>query len=149
VTSQHPAAETKRRKRILFLCTGNSARSQIAEALMRQLAGEKYEVMSAGTAPKPAVHAGALHILEERHVPMAGLRPKDVSTFAGEPFDYVVTVCDRAFEQCPMFPGADMIHWSFPDPAEAQGAAQARAFNDVFNGLSRRIRLLIAVDERG
>ncbi|HEX7670927.1 MAG TPA: arsenate reductase ArsC, partial [Polyangiaceae bacterium] len=137
-----------RRKRVLFLCTGNSARSQMAEALMRQLAGDRYEVMSAGTHPKAAVHPEALKTLEKRHTPSAGLAPKDVSTFTGQSFDYVITVCDRAQEECPVFPGADMIHWSFPDPADAEPGAQARAFNAVYQGLAQRIRLLMVVSER-
>jgi arsenate reductase len=120
----------------------------MAEALMRQIGGEKYEVVSAGTHPRPAVHPEALRILEERHVPSAGLVPKDVSAFLGQSFDYVITVCDRAREQCPVFPGAEMIHWSFPDPADVAPAAQPRAFNDVFNGLGQRIRLLLVVSER-
>jgi protein-tyrosine-phosphatase len=136
------------RKRVLFLCTGNSARSQMAEALMRQLAGDRYDVVSAGTHPKAAVHPEALRTLEKRHTPTTGLAPKDVSTFAGQSFDYVITVCDRAQEQCPVFPGADMIHWSFPDPADAEGQAQARAFNEVYQGLGQRIRLLVVVSER-
>src|SRR5437762_4882880 len=102
------------RRRVLFLCTGNSARSQMAEALMRHLAGDKYEAVSAGTNPRKATHPEAIKALEDRHVPTDDLRPKDVSVFVGQVFDYVITVCDRAHEQCPVFPGAEMIHWSFP-----------------------------------
>ena len=139
---------TTERKRVLFLCTGNSARSQMAEAIMRQLAGDKYEVASAGTIPKPHVHPEAIGTLERHHVSAKGLVPKDLSVFAGQIFDFVITVCDRALEQCPVFPRADMIHWSFPDPAEAAAPAQRRAFDDVFNGLTQRIRLLLVVNER-
>jgi len=148
MTSAPIDGESRPRKRVLFLCTGNSARSQMAEALMRHLGADEYEVSSAGTAPRAYVHPMALEVLEERHVATVGLRPKDVATFLGQEFDYVITVCDRALEQCPVFPGADMIHWSFSDPAEASASRQRRAFNDVFNGLSQRIRLLLAVSDR-
>jgi protein-tyrosine-phosphatase len=136
-------------KRVLFLCTGNSARSQMAEALMRQLGEGRFDVVSAGTHPRAAVHPQALDTLARRQVNSDGLRPKDVSTFAGESFDYVITVCDRAREQCPVMPGAEMIHWSFPDPAEVEDESKRkRAFDEVFQGLSQRIRLLIVVSER-
>lgn len=148
MTAGSPPTGSRSRKRVLFLCTGNSARSQIAEAVMRQLAGDRYEVHSAGISPRPHVHPEAVATLERHHVPVKGLFPKDISKFLGQTFDYVITVCDRALEQCPVFPGADTIHWSFPDPAEARPSLQRRAFDDVFNGLTQRIRLLIVVNER-
>jgi protein-tyrosine-phosphatase len=120
----------------------------MAETLMRQLGGDRYEVASAGTHPKAVVHPEALRTLERRHTTTDGLVPKDVSLLADQSFDYVITVCDRAQEQCPVFPGADMIHWSFPDPADAEPGAQARAFNEVYQGLAQRIRLLVVVGER-
>lgn len=136
-------------KRVLFLCTGNSARSQMAEALLRHLGESQYDVFSAGTHPRQAVHRQAIETLRRYKVPTDGLSPKDVSTFAGQSFDYVITVCDRAREECPVIPGAEMIHWSFPDPAEeSDPTRQLRAFNDVFHGLERRIRLLIAVVQK-
>ncbi len=136
-------------KRILFLCTGNSARSQMAEALLRHIGGGHFEVFSAGTNPRAIVHPQAIETLRHNHVPTTGLNPKAVSTFADQKFDYVITVCDRAREQCPVMPGAEMIHWSFPDPAqEADATTQARAFDEVFQGLERRLRLLIVISER-
>jgi protein-tyrosine-phosphatase len=135
--------------RVLFLCTGNSARSQMAEALLRHIGGGHFDVFSAGTTPRANVHRQALETLRRNHVPTEGLRPKGVSTFAGQQFDYVITVCDRAREQCAVMPGAEMIHWSFPDPAQdGDLATQVRAFDDVFHGLERRLRLLIVVTER-
>ena len=136
-------------KRVLFLCTGNSARSQIAEALMRQLGKARFEVCSAGTRPRASVHRLALETLQQHHVPTSGLAPKDVAKFAGQSFDFVISVCDRAREQCPIMPGAEMIHWSFPDPAEEMDPTrQRRAFEDVYTGLERRIRLLMAVADK-
>ena len=135
-------------KRVLFLCTGNSARSQIAEALTRCLCKGRFEVFSAGTDPRTAVNARALATLERHHIPADGLHTKDVSSFVGQPFDYVITVCDRAREHCPILPGAEMIHWSFPDPAAEPEDRQERAFEDVFVGLERRIRLLDVVGSR-
>jgi protein-tyrosine-phosphatase len=120
----------------------------MAEALMKQLGGARYEVTSAGTFPRATVHPEALRTLERMRTPGEGLLPKDVSAFAGQSFDYVITVCDRAQEQCPVFPGADMIHWSFPDPADAPPVDQERAFGEVYQGLAQRIRLLIVVSER-
>jgi arsenate reductase len=104
--------------------------------------------VSAGTHPKPNIHPEAIGVLERRHVPAKGLVPKDLSQFVGQKFDFVITVCDRALEQCPVFPGADMIHWSFPDPAEADAGHQRRAFEETFSGLTQRIRLLLVVNER-
>jgi protein-tyrosine-phosphatase len=135
-------------KRVLFLCTGNSARSQIAEALMRHLFKDHFEVSSAGTERRPEVNPRALATLARHQVPADGLRPKDVASFAGQSFAYVITVCDRAREHCPILPGAEMIHWSFSDPAAEPEDRQDRAFEDVFVGLERRIRLLDAVESR-
>jgi arsenate reductase len=137
-------------KRVLFLCTGNSARSQIAEALLRHVGGGRYEVVSAGTQPRASVHPLALATLRRHEVPTDGLAPKDIARLAGQRFDYVITVCDRAREQCPIVPGADMIHWSFADPAEeTDPAKQERRFEDVYQGLERRIRLMMVVNEKG
>lgn len=135
-------------RRVLFLCTGNSARSQIAEAILRHLGGERYEAFSAGTHPQPSVHPEALGVLEKYRIPRAGLRPKDLSVFATESFDYVITLCDRALEQCPMRPGADIVHWTFPDPVEVTPSKQRRAFEDTYHGLARRIHLFLVINAR-
>ncbi len=137
------------RKRVLFLCTGNSARSQMAEAIMRQVAGSHIDVMSAGTEPRARVDPDAIATLAEHHIDGSRLVPKDVSSLAGEQFDYVVTLCERAREKCPAFPGAEAIQWSFPDPtAMTPGAARQRAFQEIFQGLSQRVRLLVIVSEK-
>jgi protein-tyrosine-phosphatase len=151
--SQHeePAMSTSetRVKRVLFLCTGNSARSQMAEALLRHMASDRFEVFSAGTTPREQVHPDALHALRSKNVPTDGLTPKDAATFVGQSFDYVITLCDRAREVCPRFDFAETMHWTFADPAQVgESAARKRAFDEVFAGLSQRVRFLIIVDEK-
>ena len=99
--------------------------------------------------PRQEVHSGGLDVLRRNHVPTNGLRPKHFSTFDGQPFDYVITLCDRARERCPTFERAEMMHWTFIDPAAAaDAAARRRAFDDYFAGLSTRLRFLIIVDEK-
>lgn len=115
---------TKRRQRVLILCTGNSCRSQMAEAVWRTLGGANWEVFSAGTHPK-GVDPRTLTVLKERGYPTEGLRSKSVTEFAGQEFDVVVTVCEGAREACPTWPGAGtQVHWSVPDPADACGTMQ-------------------------
>jgi protein-tyrosine-phosphatase len=137
------------RKRVLFLCTGNSARSQMAEAVMRQIAGDRFEVASAGTEPRDRVDADAIATLGLHELDGSRLVPKDISTFAGERFDFVITLCERAREKCPAFPGAELIQWSFVDPAAlGPGVERRRAFEQVFQGLNQRIRLFVIVNEK-
>jgi arsenate reductase len=131
--------------RVLFLCTGNSARSQMAEGLLRHAGGDRFEVFSAGTKPRPEVHPLAVRVMADHGIDIRGQTPKDVEQLADQRFDFVITVCDRAKESCPVIPGADMIHWSFDDPAEAPEDKRLRAFNDAFQGLKRRIDLFITV----
>ena len=136
------------RLRVLFLCTGNSARSQMAEAMLRQLAKDRIEVVSAGSAPQPQVHPLAKETLEYRYgIDTSGMVPKSMDRFLGERFDYVITVCDRAAEACPIFPGdPERIHWSFEDPAAVEGeSAQRRAFAAVANGLAGRLRVWMSL----
>lgn len=105
------------RARVLFLCTGNSARSQIAEALTEEFTGGAVEARSAGSHPKP-LHPNAVRVMRERGIDIAAARSKHLSEFAAERFDYVVSLCDRVREACPEFPGRPgLIHWSIPDPA--------------------------------
>jgi arsenate reductase (thioredoxin) len=112
--------------RVLILCTGNSARSQMAEGLLRTLGGERFEVFSAGTNPT-TVKAEAVTVMRERGIDISGQRSKHVGEFDGQPFDFVLTVCDNAKESCPVFSGrAQRLHWSFPDPAAAEGDLDAR-----------------------
>jgi arsenate reductase len=132
-------------QRVLILCTGNSCRSQLAEALWRTAAGDRYEVASAGTAPK-GVHPLTLRVLEEKGVPTAGLRSKHVSEFTGQPFDLVVTVCDHARETCLVWPGHRRLeHWPFEDPAAATGAEDEvlAVFRRVRDQIARQIREFI------
>jgi arsenate reductase (thioredoxin) len=113
-------------KRILILCTGNSARSQMAEGLLRQIAGDAAEVHSAGVAPSK-VRPEAIAVMCEIGIDISPHRSKSVDEFVGDPFDYVITVCDNANETCPNFPGATKrIHWSFPDPASVEGSEEHR-----------------------
>jgi protein-tyrosine-phosphatase/DNA-binding transcriptional ArsR family regulator len=106
-----------RRVRVLFLCTGNSTRSQMAEALLQNLAGDSVEARSAGSHPK-SVHPNAVSVMRERGIDLTGKTSKHLSRFARRGFDYVVTLCDRVREVCPEFPGRpERIHWSIADPA--------------------------------
>ena len=134
--------------RVLFLCTANSARSQMAEALMRLLSLGRVDAYSAGTHPAEEVHPAARDALRTHYgVDPSGLRPKAIDEFDGQTFDYVITVCDRASESCPVFPGApERIHWSFEDPAGVTDPqARQRAFETVAQGLAARIRIWLAL----
>src|SRR4051812_1741424 len=118
--------------RVLFLCTGNSGRSQIAEALLRELSGGVVAVASAGSAPKP-LHPAAVSVLQERGIDLArGAHAKHFEIFAGERFDYVITLCDRVREICPEFPGGAAIHWSLPDPG-----AEASSDDEILAAFAR------------
>jgi thioredoxin type arsenate reductase len=126
--------------RVLFLCTGNSARSQMAEAWLRHLSGGQVEVSSAGTAPK-GLHPLAVQVMAERGIDLTGHRSKHVSEFRDQRFDWVVTVCDRARQSCPAFPGARTLHWDLPDPAEVCGTQEAvlEAFRRTRDELEGRV----------
>lgn len=114
------------KKRVLILCTGNSARSQMAEGLLRHIAGDRFEVESAGVEPSH-VRPQAIEAMRERGIDISEHRSKSVDEFAGQEFDYVITVCDNANERCPVFPGkTERLHWSFDDPAAAEGDEAAR-----------------------
>jgi ArsR family transcriptional regulator, arsenate/arsenite/antimonite-responsive transcriptional repressor / arsenate reductase (thioredoxin) len=133
--------------RLLFLCTGNSARSQIAEALVEQLTHGAVEARSAGSRPKP-LHPNAVRVLRERGIDIAGRRTKHLGEFAGERFDHVITLCDRVREVCPEFPGhPDLIHWSIPDPARAGTTDEETypAFQRTADELALRIPFLLAM----
>ena len=117
--------------RVLFLCTGNSARSQMAEGLLREEAREMFDVSSAGVSPTH-VRPEAIAAMREIGIDISRQRSKSVDEFSDQEFDYVITVCDNAREQCPVFPGrAKQIHWSFDDPAAAEGdeLTQARGLS--------------------
>jgi arsenate reductase len=122
------------KKRVLILCTGNSARSQMAEGLLRHDAGERFEVESAGTKPS-SVRPEAIAAMRELRIDISGRRSKSVEEFAGQRFDYVITVCDNAKESCPVFFGAaKRLHHSFEDPAALSGSEDERL------ALFRRVR---------
>jgi protein-tyrosine-phosphatase len=140
----------ERTLRVLFLCTHNSARSQMAEGILRHLAGDRFEVQSAGTEPS-RVHPLAIRAMAARHIDIRGQTSKHMDQLAGQRFDYVITVCDRASETCPVFPGdPQRIHWSIPDPAAVEGDedVRARAFEAAGHELATRIRYLLALLER-
>jgi arsenate reductase len=124
--------------RVLVLCTGNSARSQMAEGLLRHDAGDRFEVFSAGVEPSQ-VRPLAIAAMREVGIDISGQRSKSVDEFADAEFDYVITVCDNANEHCPVFPGkTKRIHWSFEDPAAATGDEATRLA--VFRGVRDQIR---------
>ncbi len=128
------------RQRVLFLCTGNSARSQMAEGLLRNMAGDRFEVFSAGTRPV-GLNANAVQAMSEIGIDIAGYRSKSVDEFAGRKFDYVFTVCDNARESCPIFPGSGKrIHHSFEDPASAAREKQLAVFRKVRDEIASRLR---------
>lgn len=114
------------KKRVLILCTGNSARSQMAEGLLRHDAGNQFEVESAGVVSS-FVRPQAIEAMKEIGIDISNHRSKSFDEFLGQSFDYVITVCDNAKESCPVFPGkAERIHWSFDDPAEASGSEEEK-----------------------
>ncbi|MGY5859879.1 MAG: arsenate reductase ArsC [Candidatus Thorarchaeota archaeon] len=130
-------------KRVLFLCTGNSARSQMAEALLRHLGVEGFKVYSAGTKPQSEVNPFAIEALKERGIPTEELYPKLVGEMVNLEIDLVVTVCDSAKQSCPHFPGAKLMeHWSLEDPAAFQGTYDEIlfTFRETRDEIERRIR---------
>jgi arsenate reductase len=149
-TSEALLAVGGKQLRVLFLCTHNSARSQMAEGILRQMAGDQVEVHSAGT-EVTRVHPLAIKTMEARDIDISGHRSKHLEEFLGQQFDYVITVCDNARETCPIFPGApERIHWSIPDPSAVQGDETQReaAFQRAADELLTRIRYLLALMQR-
>ncbi len=136
--------------RALFICTGNSARSQIAEALLRDFGGADFEVFSAGTEPK-GVNPYAVRVLAEIEIDWSGARSKSVTEFLGRPFDYVITVCDRARQTCPVFPGNhNTLHWGLDDPAEVEGTDERKleAFRHTRIEVATRLRPFVELARR-
>jgi len=134
-----------KRTRVLVLCTGNSARSQMGEGLFREAGGDSYEVSSAGTKPS-RVRPEAIAVMHEIGIDISGNRSKSVDEFAGQAFDFVVTVCDSARDHCPVFPGATQrIHWSLEDPAAVQGTEEERlaAFRQIRDQLRERVKTFV------
>ena len=131
--------------KVLILCTGNSARSQMAEGLLRHEAGDRFEVYSAGTRPS-AVRPEAIAVMNEIFIDISGHRSKPVEEFAGQELDYVITVCDNARESCPVFPAKTLrMHWPFEDPAIVEGSDAERkaAFRKVRDQIHGRIMVFL------
>jgi arsenate reductase (thioredoxin) len=136
---------TGRPIRMLVVCTGNSARSVMAEALLRQKGGDAFEVHSAGTEPK-GINPLTVKILAEAGIDASWARSKSVTEYLGQEFDYVITVCDEARQVCPVFPGVHQsLHWGYEDPAEATGTEEERlaVFRRVFVQLGERINQFV------
>lgn len=133
--------------RVLFLCTANASRSQIAEALLTAKGRGRFEVGSAGTFPAPGVHPMALEVLREHGIDWTGRTPKGLDAVLGEHWDFVITVCEKATEACPSIPGRPIYaDWSMPDPtAVADEPAQWQAFRHTVHAMARRIDLMMAV----
>lgn len=143
-------ADTQKRARVLFLCTHNSARSQMAEGLLRGLAGERFEPFSAGT-EATRVRPEAIEAMREVGLDISSQESETLDRYLGEPFDYVVTVCDDANESCPVFPGAkERLHWSLPDPSAVteEGGERMEAFRSVRDKIRTLIRFEL-MDGRG
>lgn len=136
--------------RVLFLCTGNSARSQMAEGLLRSLGRSDFEVYSAGTDPK-GLHPLAVQVMRESGIDITGQQSKSLDRFRGQSFDYIITVCDRARDHCPTFPGDNQrVHWGFADPAAVTGSEAARiaAFRRTRTEIAERLRLWVTIRRR-
>ncbi len=136
--------------RVLVLCTGNSARSQMGEGLFRKGGGDGCEVFSAGTKPSH-VRPEAIAVMREIGIDISANRSKSVDEFVGQPFDYVVTVCDNARDNCPIFPGGgQLIHWSLEDPAAVQGTEEERraAFRRVRDQIQERVEAFFSETAR-
>lgn len=134
--------------RVLFLCTGNSARSQIAEALLQRKGRGEFEAGSAGSHPATEVHPLTLAVLHQHGIDWTGRTPKGMDAVRGQRWDFVITVCDRAKESCPTFPGQPVYaHWGMPDPSAVVGSpdAQRRAFEETVVYLARRLDLFLAL----
>jgi arsenate reductase len=136
--------------RVLFLCTGNSARSQMAEGLLRSLGGADFEVFSAGTDPK-GLNPLAVEVMREANIDISRQESKSLERYLGQQFDYIITVCDRARDNCPTFPGDnERIHWGYDDPAAATGShtEQLAVFRRIRNEIGERLRLWAAVQRK-
>jgi arsenate reductase len=138
------------KKRVLFLCTGNSCRSQMAEGLMNHMAGDRFEAFSAGANPAESVHPIAIRVLKEIGIEISDRTPKPLNAYMHEPFDFVITVCDNAKEACPVLPGHRInAHWGFEDPAKFEGSDEAKYhfFSTTLMEIEYRIRLFIELNE--
>jgi ArsR family transcriptional regulator, arsenate/arsenite/antimonite-responsive transcriptional repressor / arsenate reductase (thioredoxin) len=148
--TRRPHGRSRTRRRVLFLCTGNSARSQIAEALLASMSGGTVDAASAGSKPKP-LHVNAIRVMQKRGIDISANRTKHLDEFASQRFDYVITLCDRVREVCPEFPShPNLVHWSIPDPGldGPNHRATYPAFERTATELETRIRFLLdLIDE--
>jgi len=129
-----------RKKRVLFLCTGNSARSQMAEGLVNQFLSERWEAHSAGVAPAERVHPFAVAAMAELGIDISTHIPKSIEAFRDQPFDVVITVCDHAAKHCPAWLGkGEVVHIGFPDPAAAEEAVKLEVFRKVRDALKQQV----------
>jgi arsenate reductase len=136
--------------RVLVVCTGNSARSILAEALLRRHGGDDFEVFSAGTEPK-GINPLTERVLDEAGIDHSWARSKSVSEYLGEKFDYVITVCDQARQVCPVFPGVhETLHWGYEDPAAVEGSDEEKlkAFRSTLTMMAGRIQAFITLAKR-
>jgi arsenate reductase (thioredoxin) len=146
----HQMADVQHIYNVLFLGTANSARSIMAEALLRRHGGDRFEVHSAGTEPR-GVNPLTLRVLADAGIDASGARSKSVDEFLGQRFDYVITVCDQARQACPVFPGVhESLHWGYEDPADATGTEEERlaVFRRVLIAMGERVRQFAAIATR-
>lgn len=140
-----------KKQRLLIVCTGNSARSQIAEGLIRHEAGDRFEVFSAGTQPS-RVRTEAVAVMKELDIDISGQRSKSLAEFRGQEFDFVITVCDKAREECPVFSGVlERLHWPFDDPAgfTEVGEERIHAFRRLRDKLHARVMVFLGEGSYG
>jgi arsenate reductase len=138
------------KRTILFLCTGNSCRSQMAEGLMNKLGGDRFEAFSAGSSPAGYVHTKAVDAMAAMGIDISQNESKSIDAFNGRLFNFVITVCDNAKEECPIFPGEPVTaHWGFEDPAKVDGDHEhiTNEFRRIAVEIERRIRLFLAIPE--
>jgi len=138
----------ERQFRVLFLCTGNSARSQMAEALLNTKGKRRFHAESAGSRPAARINPLTVETMRGSQPGWTGHPPRGLDGLEREHWDFVITVCDQAKESCPIFPGQPVVaHWGMPDPAAVEGDAEAKraAFRDVFYLLSRRVELFVSL----
>lgn len=136
------------KRTVLFLCTKNSARSQMAEAILNYRGGDRFTAYSAGSSPAEAIHPAAALVLSDAGHDMADRKPKPMNAFANVKMDFVITLCDNMKESCPVFPGQPVLaHWGMPDPAEIEGseAEKAQAFKKTMLEISQRISLFLNI----
>ncbi|WP_414638295.1 MarR family transcriptional regulator [Actinomycetospora sp.] len=145
--SSPPARHGPRHPSVLFVCTGNSARSPVAEALLSYRSAGTVRAMSAGSRPKEHLHPDAVRVLRDRFgIDVSGRRPRHLEDLADESFDLVVTLCDKAREVCPEFPGrVRRVHWSIPDPAAGDDAQGYAAFERATEEIDKRVWHLVPV----